>query len=350
MQVSVSISIVVPVYNSAAFLEQSVGSLLAQTHRNIEVILVNDGSPDNSGAMCDQFAASDSRVRVIHQQNQGAAAALNAGMEAAMGEYLMFLDADDWLHPDTCTLALEAANRSGADLVFWPFIKEFEGYSQPERPVFSEETIFEGEKMVFFRRRMIGLLGAELADPIRTDAFNAGWGKLYKKQLFGNNIRWTNTYEVGSSDVLFNIQTSIFVQKAHFIPHFLMHYRQGNPHSLTKNYKFTLLEKYLRLFDKIQNHIQQYYLGSTFQTALDNRICVSIINIALSITSPNIEVSHRQRIRHLSQALHQPLYVAKLSQFDRQYLPLHWKVFFFSCKMQWSPVVYALALVMRRFR
>ena len=94
------ISIIVPVYGVERYLSECVDSLLSQTHRNLEVILVDDGSPDNCGAICDRYATSDRRVKVIHQVNAGAANAKNAGLDIASGDYIAFMDSDDWAEVD----------------------------------------------------------------------------------------------------------------------------------------------------------------------------------------------------------------------------------------------------------
>ena len=108
------ISVIVPIYNVERYLEKCIDSILAQTYRNLEVILIDDGSKDDSGTICDAYAAADSRVKVIHQQNGGAAAAKNAGLRAATGEYLSFVDADDWIDPQTYETALAAAGMAVA--------------------------------------------------------------------------------------------------------------------------------------------------------------------------------------------------------------------------------------------
>lgn len=94
------ISVIVPVYKVEEYLPRCVDSILAQSYENLEVILVDDGSPDGSGAICDDYAQKDSRVKVIHKTNGGLSSARNAGIEAARGEYLAFVDSDDWLEPD----------------------------------------------------------------------------------------------------------------------------------------------------------------------------------------------------------------------------------------------------------
>ena len=111
------ISVIVPVYNVEDYLARCVDSILAQTHSNLEVILVDDGAKDSSGAICDDYAARDSRVKVIHKENGGLSSARNAGLEAAAGEYIAFVDSDDWIEPDAYSHLLEVMEKYGALLV-----------------------------------------------------------------------------------------------------------------------------------------------------------------------------------------------------------------------------------------
>ena len=102
------ISVIVPVYKVEKYLHECVDSILAQTFRDFELILVDDGSPDNCGAICDEYAAKDSRIRVIHQENQGLSGARNSGIDVARGEYITFVDADDSIEPCLYTTAVKA--------------------------------------------------------------------------------------------------------------------------------------------------------------------------------------------------------------------------------------------------
>ena len=96
----VKVSIIVPVYNVQNYLEQCISSICNQTYKNLEIILVNDGSTDNSGIICEKFAKSDSRIKLIAQENQGLTRARKAGVGQANGEYIGFIDSDDWIDPD----------------------------------------------------------------------------------------------------------------------------------------------------------------------------------------------------------------------------------------------------------
>ncbi|HCC34727.1 MAG TPA: hypothetical protein DEQ02_03500, partial [Ruminococcaceae bacterium] len=110
------ISIIVPVYNAARCLDRCVKSLAGQSLKSVEIILVNDGSSDGSGDLCDRFAAEDIRITAVHQTNAGPSSARNTGLTKAKGEYILFVDADDWMEPDAAEIMLRKARQCAADV------------------------------------------------------------------------------------------------------------------------------------------------------------------------------------------------------------------------------------------
>jgi glycosyltransferase involved in cell wall biosynthesis len=121
-------SVVIPVYKVEKYLDQSVQSVLGQTHSDLEVILVDDGSPDRCGIMCDAWAAKDARIRVIHQQNGGLSVARNTGIRHATGDYLLFLDSDDWWETDAVLEAVaKQLERTPAQVLSFNYRKSFDG-------------------------------------------------------------------------------------------------------------------------------------------------------------------------------------------------------------------------------
>lgn len=163
------ISVIIPVYQVEAYLEDCLESVLNQDYRELEVILIDDGSRDASGAICDRFGEKDSRVRVIHQKNGGGAAAKNTGLRMATGEYLSFVDSDDLLEPGAYGYMVGLLEKHGADVVRCAFRNLYknrsEDYSYPER-----ETLVAGKE--FLRDYATDWTGGLL------------WNKLYKRRLF----------------------------------------------------------------------------------------------------------------------------------------------------------------------
>lgn len=168
------ISVIVPVYKVEQYLKKCVDSILAQTFQDIEIILVDDGSPDSSGKICDDYAKADSRVRVIHKENGGLSSARNAGIDAARGKYLGFIDSDDYIAPDMYELLHTNLVKEHADLSICGIYHVYEG-KEPEK---KQEQYF-----VFDRNKAMEFIfhGNVISD----HAVN----KLYKREIF-DNIRY----------------------------------------------------------------------------------------------------------------------------------------------------------------
>ena len=110
------VSIIVAIYKSANFLDKCISSITDQNYKNLEIILVDDGSPDNSGTICDQHAMKDNRIKVIHKKNGGTCDARNAGLAIATGDWIVIVDGDDWLSKDYVSYMMDMAHRTGAEM------------------------------------------------------------------------------------------------------------------------------------------------------------------------------------------------------------------------------------------
>lgn len=161
------ISVIMPVYNVERYLSQSIESVLNQDYRNLELILIDDGSPDGSGAICDVYAAKDSRVRVIHQENGGAAAAKNAGLKIAAGTYLSFVDSDDYLEPNVYGYMVRTLQEHEADAVQFSFR---DVYTNREEPQLLTPCVMNGSEY-------LARFAKDWTCPLL-------WNKLYKRCLF----------------------------------------------------------------------------------------------------------------------------------------------------------------------
>lgn len=167
------ISIIVPVYRVEQYLVKCVESLLGQTYRETEIILVDDGSPDQCGAICDGYAARDSRIRVIHQPNGGVSSARNAGLAAASGEYIGFVDPDDWVQPDMYERMLEEMTARQADLVICGYQYHHEDGSVDETRLYPER-----DTEVIDRKELLKRFG-DMPPTVR----HVTWNKLFRRSL-----------------------------------------------------------------------------------------------------------------------------------------------------------------------
>lgn len=168
-----TISVIVPVYNVEPYLRQCLDSIVNQTYPNIEILIVDDGSPDRCGEICDEYAENDSRITVIHQENAGLSAARNAALDIARGEYIMFVDSDDWVEPTFCEKALEMALEYQVEIAIFGYYSTYQNKSIP--CVTSTPRILDGTETI---RHII--LKDELS------FCNAVWNKIYHKRLFRN--------------------------------------------------------------------------------------------------------------------------------------------------------------------
>ena len=162
-----TISVIVPVYNVARYLPQCVDSILSQDYEDLEVILIDDGSTDASGEICDRYGASDSRVRVIHQKNGGAAAAKNAGLRLATGDYLTFADSDDYLEPGAYGFLMKTLLETNADAVQGSFREVYRNHVEEQR--IQAETLEEYDYLLRFPKDFSCALL---------------WNKLYRREIF----------------------------------------------------------------------------------------------------------------------------------------------------------------------
>lgn len=209
------ISVVVPMYNVEDYLESCVSSLTNQTYKNLEIILVDDGSPDNSGKIADELARKDSRIKVIHKQNGGLSDARNAGMAVATGDYMMFADSDDLLTETACEKLVSELEKEEADYVIGNYINCNEDGEFWEKPVFNT-----GKYKSF-----------ELNIKDYKDSFfimNSGvWNKIYRRD-FIEKLGLKFVIGLPAEDAIFTTYCFIKSKKVTYIPEIVYVYRQRN--------------------------------------------------------------------------------------------------------------------------
>lgn len=340
------ISIIVPVYNIEAYLPMCLDSLTGQDFADLEILCVNDGSRDGSLEILRDYARQDSRVKILDQENRGVSAARNAGLRLAQGEYILFVDGDDWIETNTCSKALRAAQETQADLVFWSYIREFRAASKPWYVYGTQRVCFDAAQTRQLHRRLIGLYGAELAEPQNKDSLVTVWGKLYRKTLL-ERISFSDIADIGTGeDMLFNVHAFARAQSACYLPELLYHYRKDNSSSLTTAYNPQLYMRWQTLFDRIEQYIAQNHLTQEYQTAFQNRIALSLIGLGVNIIYSGD--TPRCQIRHIREILTNGRYIKAYAQLEMQYFPMHWNLFFRFARQQNAVGIYVLLCGIRR--
>ena len=213
------VSVIVPIYKAEQYLNQCVQSIVDQTYQNLEIILIDDGSPDNCPAMCDAWAAKDSRVQGIHKENGGVSSARNMALDCATGDYVTFVDADDWVEPNAVEILLEQAVSTGADIVVGNYYFDYVD-GRDAQPLTTENHTWKQDEIT----------RAYLQDQIRPEACN----KLFRRSVV-QELRFDLTIGYGE-DLLFNYYA---FSKAHVVAQMDMccyHYLQSSGNSSTTAY------------------------------------------------------------------------------------------------------------------
>ena len=177
------ITVIIPVYNIEAYIEKCIRSVIGQTYKNLEIILVDDGSSDNSGLICDKYAKKDTRIKVIHKKNGGLSDARNAAIDIAAGEYLTFIDGDDYVANSYVEMLYELINE-GYDISICGYKDIYE----------TDSDIYEdtNEGIKVKPNKILKMSSCEALKMMLYQKFfdTSAWGKLYKNQLFGGGIRY----------------------------------------------------------------------------------------------------------------------------------------------------------------
>lgn len=266
------VSVIVPVYRTREYLRRCVRSVLDGALSDLEVILVDDGCPQGSGALCDELACEDERIRVIHQENRGLGMARNAGIESARGKYLSFVDSDDAVLPEMLSSMVSAAEAHGAELVISGICfvggNMFDSSEEKEDLYyFEKETLFQGDGGR--RELMLGIAGAPPEAKI-----DCRFGASVCKNLFlrqtvtDSGVRFLSERKILSEDTLFLLDLIPFVEKAVGIPRAdYLYYRNGE--SLSKAYRPDRLSKSLLFVSEVRARLDASMAPEEYEIYLD---------------------------------------------------------------------------------
>lgn len=192
------ISIIIPVYNAERYLKKCIESILTQTYEKIEVILIDDGSKDNSGKICDEYATKDGRIRVIHKKNAGVSAARNTGIENAQGEFIAFVDSDDWLEKNSLEILHKEITEQNADIVAGTFVK-----------IREKGAVKHNLKSGIYKDGRI----AESIIDLMEFLWGTVWAKLFRRDIIANEKILFNPEIPMGEDTLFLMKYMQFCKK-----------------------------------------------------------------------------------------------------------------------------------------
>lgn len=348
------VSIVIPIYKvPEKYLRQCIESCINQTLKDIEIILVDDGSPDDCGKICDEYAAKDERVRVIHKKNGGLAAARNTGQEQVQGETMMFLDGDDYIEMNCCERAYCTLKEHNVELLLFDQIMEyrnssivmhsFKGNSQglelKSYTTTADELKFDGEECKELQLRVLN--------------FNGRIAMVFQKLMLTDmikryRIRHVDALSQGMEGFVFNIQLFNHVKSVYYIPDPLLHYMY-NPQSIThkpseKNYHLCV-----RCMEWISNYIKQSEQYTELKALLYYRSLFLIVNSAISCYfSPMFKESYSGRVNKFKHFLTYPLVIESLKCGEISELDWQRRIVIFAIKKKLWLVLYILGLMRKK--
>ncbi len=240
-----TVSVIIPVWNVEKYLSGCLYSVLGQTYQNLEIICVNDGSPDHSAEILAQFAASDQRIKIITQKNQGLSAARNTGISAASGEYIFFLDSDDYLHPQAIEILVSVAQKTGSELTICNF-QETKAVYEPIKP---DKTLTEIKYHILDHP-----LDLYLKRDKRVTC--TVWNRLYHKKLL-TDLRFING--IVFEDVPFTSCLLPMLDKVAYIPENLCYYFVGSTSITRSSFNIHKLKSYVTGLQSIFEYYQHHY-------------------------------------------------------------------------------------------
>lgn len=237
-----TISIIMPVYNVEEYIKQAIESVLNQTYQNLEIILVDDGSKDESGMICDEYAQRDNRIKVIHKENGGVSSARNVGMDVAIGKYIMFIDPDDFFENNSCELLYNAIEHTGADYVIGNYVYTTHKGEKWAKNMFSvrdnfKVSIDDYRKALFVMNSVV-------------------WNKIFKRDFIKRH-KLKFVEGILAEDAVFSMSCYAYAQKGYYINDVIYNYRQNEKSEslstkCTKDYFVKINEAYKLILDVLK--------------------------------------------------------------------------------------------------
>ena len=257
------LSVIVPVYNAEAYLYKCVKSILNQTYKNLDIILIDDGSSDHSGEICDGLAEKDKRIRVFHTKNHGVVAARNYGVNKAQGNLITFVDSDDWIEPDMYLYMLEVYDKYEPDMITSGLIYDGAVNSKTLECDLIAEGIYDKGQI---EREIIPVMMFDQRKRRRA-VTSAVWNKIIRKDLWNKASQGINSQITYGEDAAVVYLCLAQAQKAFFINGAWYHYRVNN-NSMVHSFNITAFEKIKNFMDYMKDAYEKLGVWNQMEVQL----------------------------------------------------------------------------------
>lgn len=333
------LSIVVPVYNIEPYLEQCVNSLINQDFCDYEIILVDDGSKDRCPQICDGFAKKSDRIRVVHKMNSGLVSARRAGVEVAEGQYIGYVDGDDWVEPNFCSTVNRYIEEYAPDLINFNFYNNANGKDYEEKP--SKFWGLYNKKEL--KEKVYCKMLCDREEPFFTFGIMPNvWNKVFKADLLKANLCTDDSITFGE-DVASSYFCILDADTVYFANDFLYHYRR-NLSSMTKAYNRRMPENCKHLLDYLDSKItaNEYCLQEQKQEYKSFVLFKCILNEARA------QVSVRKKSIRLAEKLSEYGWTTYIDRMSVNEYPAAYKVFFGLVKRKHYSLLMLLSSILLR--
>jgi glycosyltransferase involved in cell wall biosynthesis len=314
------VSVVIPVYKVEAYLARCVDSVLCQTLEDLQIILVDDGSPDGCPKICDAYAEQDSRIQVIHKENGGLASARNAGMAVANGKWLFFLDSDDWLEPDGLKSLVDIGEEYRVDFVRYRAIRSGWPGMEEHAPCMVE-PIRELRHGYYNRQQIVEEVYPRLitTPQLSMGAVVGAWGSLYSLDFLNrNNLRFYEEVKF-SEDLVFSARVVRAADSFYFVDTPGVYHYFYNPNSISKSFR-------AGRWDSCKGLIHSCHRDFGDDPAFDfsgQLHCLRWFCIMLALNERHHLKTHRERTRYCRDILRDP--VVRETTLGFSHLKVSWK-------------------------
>lgn len=277
-----SLSVIIPAFNTGEYIQKCLQTVTASQYENIEIIVVNDGSTDKTEDIVQLLAKKDNRIKLISQNNGGLSSARNTGLLYATGDYILFLDSDDWLDANYVQSCMNVLRETRSDVLLTGYVKEYKNCKEivdlfdADRKTFTKKEVKEQLLL-----RLIGPL--DKFNPLKLENYNTAWGKFYSRSIL-NGLKFSSCKEIGlAEDLWFNVQVFCKVRSAEYYGKEKVHYNRTNGNSLVSSYNSENIKQVISLHQHLYNKIIDEKLDDKYLTALNNRVVLSVFSEIIQV-------------------------------------------------------------------
>ena len=260
------VSIIVPIYNVERYLDKCINTIVSQTYTNLEIILVDDGSPDNCPAICDEWAKKDSRIKVVHKQNQGLGMARNTGIEHATGKYICFFDSDDYIADTLVEKCIDAYNKHNADLVWYSMTDVDENGQVFSTALGNDDRVYTGDDVK--TQLLPQLMSHDYRNGNPANFAFSAWSGMFSLDIIRkNNLTFPSERVIISEDTYFLLEYYFYTNRVVALDD-ILYFHYINTSSLTTTYKADRHQKNTYFYDEAVKLIEKYGYSSEINTRL----------------------------------------------------------------------------------